>query len=167
MGMYKFYPPRDMKPLWILFLFTSSDSAALNKERTPSWVNICGGTYFFSETMEYPWSTWNDAVLKCEQLDSHLLQIDNLAENFCLLEYANTKVYQTQSWHSANDIRSEGVWRQGDGTLLSWTPFWNQAVRAEPAGGTNENCGAIDWNAYDGENAGKWLVSYCDGEIKS
>merc|ERR1712107_919613 len=56
---------------------------------TPSWVNICGGTYLFSEDVK----SWDDAYGQCELYDAHLWQIDNLAENFCLLDYAHTMGY--------------------------------------------------------------------------
>ena len=87
-------------------------------------------------------------------------------------------------WHSANDIASKGsyyigdntiyvyinlsiylnlqsgVWRQWDGTLLSWTPWWSQIEVNEPSGADGQNCAGISigW----GEWAGKWWTAGCD-----
>ena len=91
------------------------------------------------------------------------------------------------SWHSANDIESEGcvfiiyicllhlfhftflsgVWRQWDGTLLSFTPFWYQHVRAEPGGGSAENCGGVGWGVKSDPTmsaAGQWWANACSRE---
>merc|ERR1719153_12122 len=86
-----------MKPISVLSLFIFASSVAQNKEKTPSWVNICGGTYLFSEDSK----SWDDAFGQCELYDAHLWQIDNLAENFCLLDYSHTMGFggrQTEHW---------------------------------------------------------------------
>ena len=91
-------------------------------------------------------------------------------------------------WHSANDIASEGlhhksdksttyniyeyelkyyinlnllsgVWRQWDGTLLSWTPWWSQITRHELGGAEASNCAGISLGG--GEWAGKWWTAVC------
>merc|ERR1712109_28884 len=124
----------NMKPSLVLGLFTFASSVALNKEKTPSWVNICGGTYLLSEDTK----SWDDAYGECELYGAHLWQIDNLAENFCLLDYAHAQGYNyVYVWHSANDKESEGVWRQADGTMLSWSPWWGAS---QLNGGKAENC---------------------------
>merc|ERR1712012_53547 len=60
-----------------------ASSTPLTRELTPSWVEACDGTYLFSEDKK----TWSDAYGECELYGSHLVQIDGLAENFCLLKY--------------------------------------------------------------------------------
>merc|ERR1711936_356523 len=75
-----------MQPIFVFMFFTLASSAPLLKDQTPSWVNICGGTYLFSEDLK----SWDDAYGQCELYDAHLWQIDNLAENFCLLDYSHT-----------------------------------------------------------------------------
>merc|ERR1711962_1463347 len=97
------------------------------------------------------------AIGECELYESHLVQIDSFAENVCLLDYAHTAGVGHISgvWHSANDQMSEGVWRQYDGTLLSWAPMWSTGAyqQGEPNGGTNENCAAFNTgiNSYSGQ----------------
>ena len=75
-------------------------------------------------------------------------------------------------WHSANDKMSEGcvshrmlsntfllgVWRQYDGTLLSWTPWWS-TLTDEPDGGRAQNCGGVTLSQE--EHAGKWFSHWC------
>eukprot|EP00091_Calanus_sinicus_P002434 TRINITY_DN12476_c0_g1_i1.p1 TRINITY_DN12476_c0_g1~~TRINITY_DN12476_c0_g1_i1.p1 ORF type:complete len:146 (-),score=21.52 TRINITY_DN12476_c0_g1_i1:3-440(-) len=104
---------------------------AEHQEKSPHWVDVCGGSYLFSEDRK----SWADAVDQCELYFSHLVQIDSLAENFCLLEYAHTQGIAAMFWHSGNDIVSEGVFRQGDGEMLDWQPLW---VDEDPNQGTAE-----------------------------
>merc|ERR1712037_1087594 len=109
----------------------------------PEWEELCGqgSFYLFSEDLQ----SWSDAANNCELYGGYLAQIDSMVENFCLLEYINTLGFGDNVvhglWHSANDIQSEGVIRQGDGRgpsfgdFLSWTPrFWSEV------GGRSENC---------------------------
>merc|ERR1712218_352303 len=111
----------SMQLLWILSHLTSVSSIPLSQEQTPSWVNICNGTYLFSKDTK----TWNDAYGECMLYGAHIAQIDSLAENFCLLDYAHTAGLPVNwYYHSANDIMSEGVWRQYDEELLLWSPWW-------------------------------------------
>merc|ERR1711962_41204 len=131
-----------------------ASSTPLTRELTPSWVEACNGTYLFSEDKK----TWNDAYGECELYGSHLVQIDNLAENFCLLEYAHSMGYSFGYWNSANDITSEGVWKQYDEKLMSWTPWW-QSATDEPNGVREENCGAV--NMTGGPYAGQWYSYFC------
>merc|ERR1712037_476997 len=101
--------------------------------------------------------TWYDAKINCELYGSHLLQIDSLTENYCILDYAHKQGKTNTWWHSGNDIDSEGVFRQADGELIVWTPpFWGYN---EPNGGTGENCLVVclDSNEY----AGKWWDAPC------
>merc|ERR1711973_382115 len=120
MGLSLGFSTRMHLLFWSL-LFASASSQ--HQERTPAWVNICGGTYLFSEDRK----TWDGAIGECELYESHLVQIDSFAENVCLLDYAHTADvgHISGAWHSANDHMSEGVWRQYDGTLLSWAPMWS------------------------------------------
>merc|ERR1711872_1014936 len=121
--------------------------------KSPQWVVVCGGSYLFSEDKK----SWNDAGDICELFGGHLAQIDNLAENYCLLDYAQSQSLEDGWWwHSGNDIECEGVWRQADRELILWTPFWlGEANRiTEPAGGTAENC--LNVNLGGGSYAGKW-----------
>merc|ERR1712107_800319 len=87
-----------------------ASSTPLSRELTPSWAEACNGSYLFSEDKK----TWNDAYGECELYGSHLVQIDGLAENFCLLKYAHAEGLSGAGdsywyWHSANDIMAEGV----------------------------------------------------------
>merc|ERR1719479_541744 len=127
-----------MHPLWFLSLLVSVSASTipLSQERTPSWVNICQGTYLFSEDTK----SWDDAYGECGLYGAHIAQIDSLAENFCLLDYAHTVGLAADwYWHSANDIKSEGVWLQYDETPISWTPWW--AKNAD--GGNTQNCAHV------------------------
>jgi len=135
-------------PLFFAFVFSSP----LSRELTPSWVNICSGTYLFSKDK----TTWSDAYGECELYGGHLLQIDGLAENFCLLKYAHAEAPADWYWHSANDIRAEGVWEQYDGQMILWTPWWYSDY---PQGGTGENCGRVAFTT-DGY-AGQWATRSC------
>merc|ERR1712126_259815 len=120
-------------------------------------VKICGGNYLFSEDVK----SWDDAYGQCELYDAHLWQIDNLAENFCLLDYSHTMGYNAPYWHSANDKASEGVWQQADGTLLSWSPRWVAAkdLQGDPNGGKAENCAGVHLD--EGTEAGQWWDASC------
>merc|ERR1712156_164965 len=151
--------PKEMPHLGVFLVLISASIATQSQEHTPSWVNICGGTYPFSEHME----SWDDANGECELYGSHLLQIDNLAENFCLLDYAHTVGISDNFWHSANDIGSEGVWRQYDGKLIDWSPWWrvmpNDPNGGDPNLGEHENCGAFTLSKS--RDAGKWFDYPC------
>ena len=74
-------------------------------------------------------------------------------------------------WNSANDIVSEGflqqrylphqlflsgVWRQYDGELILWSPWW---AEKNPYGGTGRNCGRVALSV--GEYAGQWASEPC------
>merc|ERR1712203_675469 len=134
----------------LLFAFASSNS--LNRELAPSWVKACNGTYLFSEDTR----TWNDAYGECELYGGHLVQIDGLAENFCLLKYAHADGLSDWYWHSGNDITAEGVWEQYDGQLILWTPWW---AWQHPYGGTAQNCGSVSLTT--GIYAGQWASYAC------
>merc|ERR1712012_242796 len=147
----------EMQTIFVLLFFSIASSTPPDKDQTPSWVNICGGVYLFSEDLK----SWDDAYGQCELYDAHLWQIDNLAENFCWLDYAHRMGYNDWVWHSANDKESEGVWRQADGTMLSWSPWWGarKDSQGEPAGGKNENCAVV--SLTDGNEAGQWWDQPC------
>merc|ERR1712192_231437 len=145
----------EQEMLLILSLLASASSLPLSQEQTPSWVNICSSEYLFSERT----TTWNEAYGECELFGGHLAQIDSLPENFCLLDYAHTAGLPDHwYWHSSNDIESEGVWKQYDGGLLSWSPWWSAQFN-EPAGGKTENCGAVQLSEND--YAGQWGAGAC------
>jgi len=147
-----------MRPIFVLMFLTLASSAPLLKDQTPSWVNICGGTYLFSEDSK----SWDGAFGECELYGAHLWQIDDLAENFCLLDYAHRMGYNDLFWNSANDKESEGIWRQADGTLLSWSPWWSTAKdfhEGEPSGGKAENCAGVHLD--DRTFAGQWADDSC------
>merc|ERR1719470_202820 len=138
------------------FLLKSVHASAIQaeqEEKGPQWVDICGGSYLFSEDKK----SWSDAVDQCELYFSHLVQIDSMVENFCLLDYAHTKADTNFYWHSGNDIESEGVYRQGDGQLLDWQPLWYAGD--DPNQGTAANCLGV-WLATDA-NSGKWWDNTC------
>merc|ERR1712004_277970 len=154
-GHLKAFELVAMMFLWIIPLLIFSSCATQNQGKTPSWVDICGGVFLFSEDTQQ----WKEAYGQCELYGSHIVQIDNLVKNFCLLDHAHKMGYDYDYWHSANDIESEGVWRQWNGTLLSWTPWWAQIVYSEPNGGEAENCGGVSLRV--GEWAGKWWSNPC------
>merc|ERR1712080_14548 len=141
-----------MHPLLLLSFLSAVLSVPLGQELTPSWVQICGGTYLFSEDKK----SWDDAYGECELYGSHLAQIDGIEENFCLLEYAHTEGLPADWYlHSANDISSEGVWRQYDGQMVLWSPWWQNGKN----GGRTENCAVIAFS--EGTNAGDWEDAPC------
>merc|ERR1711988_147535 len=155
-------PQPNMFSLWILSLLGSLSSTPLSpeplsQEQVPSWVNICGGRYLFSEDTK----PWLEAEGQCELYSGHLLQINTREENFCLQEEF-LRLWQPEVdisfWHSANDNTTEGVWRQWDGRMVPWTPYWSAATN-EPNGGRSENCGGVSFGP--GELAGKWWSHFC------
>merc|ERR1712013_223067 len=110
--------------LMVLFLaFLSSLSLQLllvgaeaDQDNSPQWVTVCDGSYLFSEDVK----NWYDAKDNCELYGSHLLQIDNMAENYCLLDYAQSQGMKVDYWyHSGNDIEREGVYRQASGPVTT------------------------------------------------
>ena len=96
--------------------------------------------------------------------------------------YFVTQGYNDAYWHSANDKESEGyvfmiiilfssfwnghfnagVWRQADGTLLSWSPKWVAWMngQGDPNGGKASNCFFVylDESTY----AGQWGDTTCN-----
>ena len=75
-------------------------------------------------------------------------------------------------YHSANDLKSEGVskqfitfgefftsgvWRQFDGDMILWSPWW---VGDHPDGGRDHNCGRVA--LAESSNAGKWASGDCE-----
>merc|ERR1719341_2724102 len=143
--------------MWLFgFIFIHSVLHGVHGEKSPHWVDICGGSYLFSEDTK----SWSDAVDQCELYFSHLVQIDSMAENFCLLDYAHAQDVPSVLgyWHSGNDIESEGVYRQGDGELLAWQPLWYNGV--EPSGGTAQNCLGV--HLATDANSGKWWDDPCN-----
>merc|ERR1711872_456552 len=152
----------NMMFITLLMLFSLQLFAICDQDqvKSPHWVVACGGSYLFSEDKK----SWNDAGDICELFGGHLAQIDNLAENYCLLDYAQSQSLGDGSWwwHSGNDIEREGVYRQADRELISWTPFWVGYANAvtEPNGGTSENCLIVNLN--DDKYAGKWQDISCN-----
>ena len=58
-----------------------------------------------------------------------------------------------------------GVWRQADGTLLSWSPWWvaQKGYQGTPNGGKADNCAYnhLDESTY----AGQWYDTACTGAL--
>ena len=54
-----------------------------------------------------------------------------------------------------------GVWRQADGTLLSWSPWWAADADAQgyPNGGKAKNCAGVVLN--EDTYAGQWYDNPC------
>merc|ERR1711936_967258 len=131
-------------------------------ERAPSWLQICGGSYLFSEDS----ISWIEAADYCDLFASHLVQIDSREENDCLLTEAVARQLNGEYWHSANDIEVEGVIRQGNGSSVVWGPRWRQGQNAimAPSGGQSENCFEIYISTDN--NAGKWNDDRCDRYLK-
>merc|ERR1719312_1075617 len=103
-----------------------------------------------------------DASDNCLLYGSHLLQIDNMAENYCLLDYAQSQGMTVDAWwHSGNDIEREGVYRQANGEPILWNPLWSahKGTEDQPNGGTAENCLAV--HLLGNVDAGKWFDHFC------
>merc|ERR1711862_330477 len=144
--------------LLLLQLFAICDQ---DQVKSPHWVVVCEGSYLFSDDRK----SWNDASDICELFGGHLAQIDNLAENYCLLDYAQSQSLGDWWWHSGNDIEREGVYRQADRELILWTPFWAGWANyvTDPDGGTAQNCLNVH---LDGDTAaGKWADAPCTQEL--
>merc|ERR1712002_586838 len=124
------------------------DIPVVNQDQgtTPHWVAVCNSNYLFSEER----TSWYDAAHNCNLYGGHLLQIDDMAEDFCLLEFAQGKNTDWW-WYSANDIQNEGVFRQADGNYIQWEPTWRSG---HPDGGRNENCVLVKMDMSD--QAGNW-----------
>jgi len=104
-------------------------------------------------------TSWFEAKGQCELYGdgSHLAQIDDMTENFCLLEYVNGQEMEgTYYWHSGNDIDSEGVYKQADGEYISWQPIWHAGA---PEGSTEENCLGVFLGTY--AYSGQWTDGPC------
>merc|ERR1712154_251753 len=143
--------------LLLPLLLTLVEGHPLQQARTPQWANVCNGSYLFSEDKK----TWDDAGGICLLFGSHLLQIDNMVENFCLLEYAQKQgVTESNWWHSGNDIEWEGVFRQADGNLLPWQPLW---PGNNPDQGRSANCLGVCLLGDD--FAGKWFDNPCTNNL--
>merc|ERR1712055_1268681 len=150
-------PSSSKKMLFLVFLSTLALQFLVNAEtdqdHSPSWVTACDGSYLFSEEMK----KWQDASDNCLLYGSHLLQIDNMAENYCLLDYAQSQGMPSPGWwHSGNDIEREGVYRQADGEPILWSPLWGSG---EPNGGAAENC--LEVHLVGDADAGKWNDVSC------
>ena len=75
---------------------------------------------------------------------------------FSLYDYFSTL------WCLAHLVTSlSGVWRQADGTLLSWSPWWAtlKDVQGEPSGGKAENCADVILD--ESTLAGQWRDAAC------
>merc|ERR1711990_152250 len=140
-----------MQSLLLFSFLVPALSVPLSQELTPSWVDVCGGTYLFSEDTK----SWNDAYGECELYGGYIAQIEGFAENFCLLEYAHTEELPVDwYWHSANDILSEGVWRQYDEQMILWGPRW-----WDTNGARGQNCAVVQLS--EGASAGSWADAPC------
>merc|ERR1712025_301733 len=153
----------DMMFLTLLVLLSSQLFAICDQDqvKSPHWVAVCGGSYLFSEDKK----SWNEAGDICELYGGHLAQIDNLAENYCLLDYAQSQSLEDEWWwHSGNDIEREGVYRQADRELILWTPFWLGRGNSdtEPNEGTAANCLMVC--LFGNYWAGKWADNSCTNE---
>merc|ERR1711970_460934 len=153
----QFYPSSSEKVLFLVFFSIFSlqllVSAVTHKDLSPQWVTVCDGSYLFSEDAK----NWQDASDNCLLYGSHLLQIDNMAENYCLLDYAQSQEMTVDWWyHSGNDIEREGVYRQADGEPILWSPMWGSG---DPNGGTGSNCLLV--RLLGDGNAGKWADDPC------
>merc|ERR1719369_495251 len=153
----QFYPSSSKKMLFLVFLSTLALQFLVNAEtdqdHSPSWVTFCDGSYLFSEDAK----NWQDASDNCLLYGSHLLQIDNMAENYCLLEYAQSQGMKVDYWsHSGNDIEWEGVYRQADGEPILWSPLWHSG---DPDGGTGSNCLLV--RLLGDSLAGRWWDDPC------
>merc|ERR1711936_164873 len=159
----EFFARHSQKMLFLVVLSIFSLDllvhADIEQGNSPHWVDVCGGSYLFSEELK----TWNDASDMCLLFGSHLLQIDNMAENYCLLEYVQSQGIQSSDeiqvwWHSGNDIEYEGVYRQADGELILWIgPLW--AGPDDPNQGTKANCLGV--HLLGDDRAGKWYDEPC------
>ena len=52
----------------------------------------------------------------------------------------------------------KGVWRQYDGSMVPWTPWWRDGKN----GGRRDNCALISL-IINGDTAGDWVDYDCDG----
>merc|ERR1711962_830965 len=126
------------------------------EDKTPSWVEICGSTFLFSEDKK----TWNDAKGNCELYGGHLAQINGHVMNYCLLEYSHAQALPADwYWHSGNDILAEGVYRQFDESLIDFAPLWNDNGQSAPNGGKGENCLMV--RLSEDAHAGRWADEPC------
>merc|ERR1719147_253829 len=147
--------------LAFLFLLSLQLFAICDQDqvKSPHWVVVCGGSYLFSEDAK----SWNDASDICGLFGGHLAQIDNMAENYCLLDYAQSQEMKVDYWwHSGNDLENEGVYKQADGGLILWTPIWARRAGSgadEPDSGTSQNCLMV--HLLGDIYAGKWWNDPC------
>merc|ERR1711874_79416 len=145
----------NMQHLLIPFLLAPVLSGPFSQGLSPSWIQMCKGTYLFSEDQK----SWDEANDYCELYGGHLAKIDSLEENFCLLEHImSEQVTGEVFWHSANDIEVEGVMRQGrTGPFISWMPkFWSGEYQNGGGEGRDSNCFYLIGKSGTSQYAGMW-----------
>merc|ERR1739842_211375 len=149
------FPSSSQKMLFLVLLSVFSLEflvrADMDQDNSSQWVNVCGGSYLFSEIKE----NWNDARDRCLLCGSHLLQG---------LHPAPSPNQSVGWWHSGNDKEREGVYRQADGEPILWMPYWHGTD--EPNGGVVENClglymGVSPVSPGASYGAGKWFDAPC------
>merc|ERR1711996_40961 len=153
-----------MFPLLLLITVVSAVPIQ-DRAVTPHWEAVCNTSLLFSEDKK----TWEDAQGNCELYGGSLVQVRSMEMNYCILDYAETKVLPADwYWHSGNDIDKEGVYRYnraGDfppiaGDLILWSPLWNVG---RPDYGRKENCLVVSLSS--GEYAGQWNNYPCTNHV--
>lgn len=83
-------------------------------------------------------ATWGQAVDKCLNVNSKLVDIKNHDENSFLENLLSTASI-SEAWIGLSDILEDGVFRWRDDTYANFTKWGTN----EPNGGTTENCTSI------------------------
>ncbi|KAH0628969.1 hypothetical protein JD844_010645 [Phrynosoma platyrhinos] len=114
--------------------------------RNKKWEYFDGGCYYFSVQK----ATWQQAKTQCENQNSHLVVIDNVAEQNFLESHTKNILY----YIGLTDVAVEGQWRWVDGT--NYEKGFKKWLEGEPNNsGKNEHCAHLNRD-------GKWNDVPCD-----
>ncbi|XP_033756327.1 perlucin-like [Pecten maximus] len=111
-------------------------------------------------TIPHVKSDWSQATVVCKEMNSHLLEIEDAAEESFIRGFLSLH-WRTYSpalfWVGGNDILEEGYWEWASGKTMTYTN-WDDG---EPSNGgsddNNEHCLAMDQDA-----AWKWHDQECE-----
>jgi len=147
-------PVTMMKLILLLFCFThlvhSTCDCTLS---VPDWIPVCSTNLIFSNESQ----TGIEAKRICEGYGGHLVDMDSLVKNFCILKYHfHSQITDGHFWHSGNDKDAEGVYVLSNGDIIPWTPYWSNENPDEARGA---NCVGV--SLTKDKLAGKWWDQSC------
>ena len=114
-----------------------------------TWTALSTGCYLF---LPGP-IKWDDAVARCEEENSSLVEVETAVEQDALAEEALKKKGDIFGfWIGMTDRKEEGRWVWQSGKEVNFTAWHGNQPDNR---GNNQNCGNI-WLGGRGEKGGKW-----------